>query len=130
MTTRTQIIIISMGKQSNLNIPDFKNFNEASVYAHRFWDYLPHNATDLHRTMRKIGSLSRWSKFIRARIAFINLRRQSVPKKQALERVFKSYHIRVKAVKDWHPTQGTPGMRKGPVESIVDRKLKTGPKSK
>ena len=117
-------------KISNSNIPLFKDFSEASVYAHRFWDYLPHNATDLHRKLRKIGSVSRWKKFIRARKQFIKLRRNQVPKKEALERVFKTTHIRLKPVKNWQPTKGTPGLRKGPVESVIDRKLKTGPKSK
>ena len=119
-----------MPKRQQLNIPKFQKFSDARVYAHPFWDYLPNNATHLHRTLGKIGSVPRWKKFIKTREQFIQLRRNGTPKKQVLEKVYKDKHIRLKVVKNWQPTKGTPGLRKGPVESVVDRKLKTWPKNK
>ena len=83
-----------MVKDSSLNIPKFNNFTEACIYAHRFWGMLPSNATDL-KTAFKLGSKKKWKEFIRARNYFITLRRQSVPKKEALEKVYTSYRIRL-----------------------------------
>ena len=112
-----------------LNVPRFKDFNEACVYAHRYWDCLPKNPTDL-KTVMKIGSKSRWMKFVKGRSLFLRLRQSQTPRLQALEQVYKSYKIRLKDVKSWQATKGTPGLRKGPTESTVNRKQKPGPKSK
>ena len=99
------------------------------VYAHRLWDVLPHNAKDL-KTRLKCGSLERWKKFVKGRKLFIRLRSENVSKKDAMEQVYQKYKVRLKKVKKWEATKGTPGMRKGPTESIIDRKAKPGPKSK
>ncbi len=107
------------------SIPIFKTFNEASVYAHENWDDLPSNATDLKRVLRK-GNVDRWKKFLKARRKFQDLRK-SVSNKIAFESVYKAYKIRLRSVKPWKSTEGTFGLRKGPIEP---RKRKTGPKSK
>jgi len=109
--------------------PKFKSFADASVYAHRYFDVLPHNATNLNRDL-KCGSVARWKKFLKARKKFLSLRQQRVPRKKAFEQVYNHYHIRLKPVKQWKTTQGNPVSRRGPVESRVDRKQKTGPKTK
>ena len=109
--------------------PIFENFTDASVYAHCYWDVLPHNAKDLNTTL-KFGFVGRWKKFIKARNLFLSLRQQGVSRKEAFETVYKSNSIRLKAVKPWKPTAGNPNRRRGSVESSVDRKKKTGTKSK
>ncbi len=78
--------------------PKFNTFVDASVYAHRFWDVLPHNARELNTPMQ-FGSVSRWKKFIKARKMFLSLRQQQVPRKEAFEKVYKSYEIRLKPIK-------------------------------
>ena len=75
-----------------LNVPRFKDFNEACVYAHRYWDCLPKNPTDL-KTVMKVGSKLRWNMFVKARNLFLRLRQSQTPSLKALEEVHETYKM-------------------------------------